>query len=53
MRLHVLSDLHLEHFDSGRPLPAVEADIVLLAGDIHRQCEGMAWARGQFLEALD
>ena len=48
MRLHILSDLHLEHHASGRPIPQVEADIVILAGDIHRHCEGLGWARRQF-----
>ncbi len=26
------------------------ADVVILAGDIHRQCEGLAWARQRFPE---
>jgi len=48
MRLRVLSDLHLEHFDGHRELPPAEADVVVLAGDIHRRAEGLAWARQQF-----
>lgn len=48
MRLRILSDLHLEFFDGHRELPGVEADVVVLAGDIHRQCEGLAWARQRF-----
>ncbi|MBP5979246.1 MAG: metallophosphoesterase family protein [Halomonas sp.] len=48
MRLHILSDLHLEHFDDSRLLPDVKADAVVLAGDIHRKVEGLAWARAQF-----
>ncbi|WP_144981973.1 metallophosphoesterase family protein [Halomonas sp. C22] len=48
MRLRVLSDLHLEHFAGQRELPEVAADIVVLAGDIHRHTEGLAWARSQF-----
>ena len=48
MRLRVLSDLHLEYFADGRPLPDIDADVVILAGDIHRQCEGLAWARTRF-----
>lgn len=48
MRLRILSDLHLEFFDGNRELPDVEADVVVLAGDIHRQCEGLAWARHRF-----
>nr|WP_289072805.1 metallophosphoesterase [uncultured Halomonas sp.] len=48
MRLRVLSDLHLEHFDGHRELPPADADVVVLAGDIHRRAEGLAWARQQF-----
>ncbi len=48
MRLRVLSDLHLEHFDDGRELPTVAADVVVLAGDIHAQGQGLAWAATQF-----
>ncbi|WP_447555503.1 metallophosphoesterase family protein [Vreelandella sp. EE22] len=48
MRLRVLSDLHLEHFPDGRALPEVEADVVILAGDIHRTVEGLLWARARF-----
>jgi predicted phosphodiesterase len=44
MRLRVLSDLHLEHFDEGRELPKVACDAVILAGDIHRGTEGLSWA---------
>ncbi|HET9721066.1 MAG TPA: metallophosphoesterase [Solirubrobacteraceae bacterium] len=43
MRLHVLSDLHLEHGDPP-PAPA-EADVVVLAGDIGVGEDGVAWAR--------
>lgn len=50
MRLRVLSDLHLEFFNGERDLPEVTADIVILAGDIHRQGEGLAWARQRFPE---
>jgi predicted phosphodiesterase len=48
MRLRVLSDLHLEHFEGERELPDVEADVVLLAGDIHARTEGLAWAAERF-----
>lgn len=48
MRLRVLSDLHLEHFEQGRELPEVAADAVILAGDIHRTVEGLAWAAERF-----
>lgn len=48
MRLHILSDLHLEFFEGNRQLPEVDADVVILAGDIHRKSEGLAWARYRF-----
>jgi predicted phosphodiesterase len=48
MRLRILSDLHLEFFDGSRELPEVDADVVILAGDIHRKSEGLAWARHRF-----
>jgi predicted phosphodiesterase len=43
MRLHVLSDLHLERapFTS----PAADVDAVVLAGDIARGSRGVTWAR--------
>ena len=46
MRLRILSDLHLEI----RPieLPAVEADVVILAGDIANGAQGIEWARRVF-----
>jgi hypothetical protein len=43
MRLHILSDLHLE-FAPFVP-PATEADIVLLAGDIDLGIKGVTWAK--------
>ncbi|WP_163559954.1 metallophosphoesterase [Halomonas sp. NO4] len=48
MRLRILSDLHLEHFDGSRELPDVEADAVVLAGDIHRHTRGLEWAAERF-----
>ncbi|HDZ48097.1 hypothetical protein LCGC14_0025620 [marine sediment metagenome] len=48
MRLRILSDLHLEFFDENRELPDVDADVIVLAGDIHRKSEGLAWARRRF-----
>ena len=44
MKLHVLSDLHLSV--SGLELPRTEADVVVLAGDIARPREAVAWAQG-------
>src|SRR5436190_945167 len=46
MRLRVLSDLHLEFGDSG--FPDADADVVVLAGDIHMGRAGRQWIRQQF-----
>lgn len=46
MKLHVLSDLHLEH--DGFTPPAVDADVTVLAGDIDLGARGVAWAREQW-----
>lgn len=43
MRLHVLSDLHLEQAPF-QP-PRCEADVVILAGDVARGSDGVRWAR--------
>ena len=41
MRLHILSDLHLEFapFD----IPKTNADVVILAGEVHTGKNGMRW----------
>jgi 3',5'-cyclic AMP phosphodiesterase CpdA len=44
VRLHVLSDLHLER--EPFTAPAVDADVIVLAGDIARGTAGVEWARG-------
>lgn len=46
MKIHVLSDLHLE-FSDFVPPPNV-ADLVILAGDIHTKCRGVEWANETF-----
>jgi len=46
MRLHILSDLHLE-FESFTP-PTVEADAIILAGDVSPGHEGLKWALKTF-----
>jgi len=42
MKLHILSDLHLGH--CGFEPPRSDADVVILAGDIARPREAVAWA---------
>ena len=46
MRLHILGDLHLEFGPAD--IPAPDADVVVLSGDIHVGREGCKWARHQF-----
>ena len=46
MRVRILSDLHIE-FDEWTP-PAAEADVVVLAGDIHVGVRGVEWGRRRF-----
>ncbi len=46
--MHVLSDLHLE-FEEFEP-PSVEADLVILAGDIGVGVRGVRWAKEAFGE---
>lgn len=43
MKLHVVSDLHLSV--AGFELPATDADLIVLAGDIARPAEACAWAQ--------
>jgi predicted phosphodiesterase len=43
VRLHVLSDLHLERGE--RELPPTDADAIVLAGDISTGTRGVEWAR--------
>ncbi len=46
MCLHILADLHLEF--ATIKLPPTDADVVVLAGDIHLGREGRQWARRHF-----
>jgi hypothetical protein len=46
VRIHVLSDLHLE-FGPFDP-PPVDADVAVLAGDTHVGVRGVEWAAGAF-----
>jgi hypothetical protein len=47
VKIRVLSDLHLEH-DEPLAIPYAEADLVVLAGDIHNHAEGLRWAAENF-----
>jgi len=42
--LHVLSDLHLEQ--EAFAVPVLDADLVVLAGDVSAGTHGVEWARG-------
>lgn len=44
VRLHILSDLHLRQ--GALALPQTDAQIVILAGDVARPAEAIAWMRG-------
>lgn len=46
MKLQIFSDLHVE-FESFYP-PTTEADVVILAGDIHVGKKGIDWAKTSF-----
>jgi predicted phosphodiesterase len=46
MKLHILSDLHVE-FEPFNP-PKTEADVVILAGDIHVGKKGIDWVKESF-----
>ena len=48
MRLHVVSDLHLEFGPCD--LPKVDADCMILAGDIHVKKNGLQWIRAAYSE---
>ncbi len=48
MKLLILSDIHLE-FDEF-VVPTTDADVVVLAGDIHHRTRGVRWARDAFGE---
>jgi predicted phosphodiesterase len=46
MRIRVFSDIHLE-FADWEP-PATDADVVIVAGDLHPKPEGIAWITRHF-----
>ena len=47
MKVRVLSDLHLE-YDEPDTVPHAQADLVVLAGDIHNHGLGLRWAAQTF-----
>jgi predicted phosphodiesterase len=47
LKIRVLSDLHLEH-DEPLAIPYAQADLIVLAGDIHNHAEGLRWAAENF-----
>lgn len=49
MKLHILSDLHLELFKyEPDPSAVAAADVIVLAGDIHKGTQAIPWAREAF-----
>ena len=48
MKIHLLSDLHLEFEPYQIDSAAAEADVVILAGDIHLGIKGVDWANMKF-----
>jgi 3',5'-cyclic AMP phosphodiesterase CpdA len=50
VKIRVLSDLHLE-CDEPEVVPHADADLVILAGDIHNHAEGIRWAAETFGES--
>ena len=48
MKIHILSDLHVE-FGNFVP-PAVGADVIVLAGDVHVKNRGLQWIFDQKFE---
>ena len=51
MKIRVLSDLHLE-CDEPEVIPHAQADLIVLAGDIHNHAEGIRWAAETFADSV-
>ncbi|PZX30650.1 putative Metallophosphoesterase [Cupriavidus phytorum] len=51
MKLRILSDLHIEH-NLPQSVPACDADLVILAGDIANGRDGIDWAVGTFSQPV-
>jgi predicted phosphodiesterase len=47
MKLHILSDLHNE-FSLFEPIAGIDADVIVLAGDIGKGANGISWASEAF-----
>jgi predicted phosphodiesterase len=47
MKIHILSDLHNE-FSIFEPITGIDADVIVLAGDIGKGASGIFWAREAF-----
>lgn len=43
MKLHIISDIHLEFSDMA--IPEVDADVTVIAGDLHTGIHGLSWIR--------
>lgn len=53
MKLHIMSDLHVDLLrNHAFTPPRTEAEVVILAGDIHHGTEGLTWARRHFPEQM-
>ena len=48
MKIHVLSDLHIEYADFS--IPKTDADVIVLAGDIGVGLGGLEWLQGQNIQ---
>ncbi|MDP3512500.1 MAG: metallophosphoesterase family protein [Sulfuritalea sp.] len=48
MKIALYSDLHLEHMPVAWVPPAIEADVIILAGDIGSGASGLYWAADVF-----
>jgi hypothetical protein len=48
MRLHILSDLHQEFGEV--PVPRVDCDCVVLAGDVSTKTNGLKWILRTFTD---
>jgi predicted phosphodiesterase len=52
MKSAIYSDLHCEFENWVPPLETANADVVILAGDIHIGIKGLIWAREHFTQPI-